>query len=212
MLKNKRFKNYTSMVYEHLRNNKKEYIIVSTIFLIGVFLGVIFINNSNEEQLSKITSYFNAFLANLKSNKIDILKLTKTNVIDNIIFGVILWFFGTTVIGIPIVFGLVLYRGFCFGYTISTIIMTIGIQKGILFAFIALCLQNIFFIPAIIAISVSGYKLYKSIIKNKDRENIKLEILRHTLFSTIMIVILTISAIIETMISTNFLIIFNNKI
>ena len=34
---------------------------------------------------------------------------------------IILWFFGTTVIGLPIVFGIILYRGFCLGYTIAVV-------------------------------------------------------------------------------------------
>ena len=50
-----------------------------------------------------------------------------------------------------------------------------------------------------------GFKLYKSIIKDKRKENIKLEILRHTIFSLIMLILLIISAIIEIFISTNIL-------
>ena len=74
---------------------------------------------------------------------------------ENLVLALALWFFGTTVIGIPIVFGIILYRGFCLGYTIASIITIMGLGKGILFIFISLLLQNIIFIPAIIAIGVS---------------------------------------------------------
>ena len=104
--------------------------------------------------------------------------LFKNSIMQNLILGVVIWFFGTTVIGIPIVFGLVLYRGFCLGYTISTTILVLGLTKGLTFSIIALLIQNILFIPAILALAVSGFKLYKSIIKDKRKENIKLEILR----------------------------------
>ena len=53
------------------------------------------------------------------------------------------------------------------------------------------------------AICVSGVKLYKSIMKNRQRENIKLEILRHTIFCGIMLVFMLISSIIEVYLSTN---------
>ena len=66
-----------------------------------------------------------------------------------------------------------------------------------------LILQNIVFIPAVISIAVSGIKLYKSIIANRNRENIKIEILRHTLFSGIAILFLVFSSAIEVFISTN---------
>ena len=80
-----------------------------------------------------------------------------------------------------------------------------GTGKGLSFVLIALLLQNIIFIPAILGIAVSGLKLYKSIVKDKTKENVKLEILRHTIFSLIMLIILAVAAIIEIFISTNIL-------
>lgn len=91
------------------------------------------------------------------------------------------------------------------GYTISAFISVLGIQKGLAFIISNLLLQNIIFIPVILAISVSGFKLYKSIIKDKRRENIKIEIIRHTVFCFIMLICLIISSIIEVFISNNLL-------
>lgn len=102
---------------------------------------------------------------------------------QNIGLAIVLWFFGTTVIGIPIVFGIILYKGFCLGYTIAAITSIMGIGKGIIFILTSLLLQNIIIIPSIIAIAVSGFKLYKSIVKDRNKENIKIEVLRHTIFS-----------------------------
>lgn len=83
-----------------------------------------------------------------------------------------------------------------------------GIGKGITFVLISMLLQNIIFIPAILALAVSGFKLYKSIVKDNRKENVKLEILRHTVFSLVMLVVLIISSFVETLISTNLLKIF----
>lgn len=103
------------------------------------------------------------------------------------------------------VFGIILYRGFCLGYTISICISIMGLSKGLLFIFIAILLQNLIFIPAILALAVSGFKLYKSIIKDNRKENIKLEIIRHTIFSIVMLLLLIVSSLIEIFISTNIL-------
>lgn len=198
--------NIKKIIYEHLVNNSKEYLLVILIFLIGVFLGVMFINNIKEVQVSEITSYLNNFVDKLKTTEnLENMKILKTSMLDNIILAIALWFFGTTVIGMPIVFGIVLYRGFCLGYTIASVITIMGIGKGLCFIFMALLLQNIIFIPSIIAIGVSGLKLYKSIIKDRNKDNVKIEILRHTIFSIIMLGFLCISSIIEILISTNFL-------
>lgn len=155
MRRNKRLKIWDT-IGNHVANNKKEYILVTLIFLVGIFLGVMFINNSKENQLSEISSYFNNFIDKLKNTeKLETMAILKTTLLENIMLAVTLWFFGTTVIGIPIVFGIIMYRGFCLGYSIATIISVIGGGKGILFILITLVLQNILFIPALIAIGVS---------------------------------------------------------
>ena len=205
MSKNKRIR-IKETIKEHILNNLREYIIILLIFIIGIFLGVIFINNMQDEQKNEINEYINTFISNLKNSpEVNNLVLLKTSMLQNILLGVAIWFFGTTVIGIPVVFGIVLYRGFCLGYTISTCITVMGLSKGLLFILITLVLQNLIFIPAIIAIAVSGFKLYKSIVKDRKVENIKLEILRHTIFSLLMMILLIISSLIETFISTEIL-------
>ena len=205
MSKNKRIK-IKETIKEHIINNLREYIIILLIFIIGIFLGVFFINNIQNEQMAEISEYINTFINNLKnSSEVNNLDLLKTSMLQNIVLGVAIWFFGTTVIGIPVVFGIVLYRGFCLGYTISTCITVMGLSKGLLFVLITLVLQNLIFIPAIIAIAVSGFKLYKSIVKDRKVDNIKLEILRHTIFSLIMMILLVISSLIETFVSTEIL-------
>lgn len=148
--------NIKNTIYQHIINNSKEYIVITLIFLIGIFLGVMFINNSQEAQMSEISSYLNNFTEKLKNTEnLESIKILKTSIFENIVLAITLWFFGTTVIGIPVVFGIILYRGFCLGYTIATIIAVMGIGKGISFIFMTLVLQNIIFIPCIIAIGVS---------------------------------------------------------
>ena len=147
--------------------------------------------------------YFSNFIEKFKNTeKIDCIQLLKDNLIQTTILACLLWFFGTTVIGLPIVFGLIMYRGFCLGYTISVIVNVYGMSKGILFVLVSLLAQNMIFIPAVIAIAVSGCKLYKSILKDRRKENIKLEIIRHTAFSFVMLMLLAMSSVLETFIST----------
>ncbi len=196
----------TQVIKNHIAENIKAYIIVSLIMLIGIVLGVIFINNMSETQVQDIQSYLTNFIDSLKDGKsINSGELLKKSLGNNLLLVFLMWFVGSTVIGIPIVLGIVAFRGFCLGYTISAAIKIWGTGKGMLFFATSMLLQNLIAVPCIIALAVSGIKLYKSIIKDKRRENIKFEIVRHTIFSLIILVILAISSIIETYLSTNLL-------
>ena len=113
----------------------------------------------------------------------------------------LLWFAGTTIIGIPIVLGIILVRGFCLGYTISACVFALGKIKGIMFILTTIFLQNIIFIPALMILGVSSIKLYQSIIKDRRKENIKLSILKHIIISIGIMLTLIISSIIKVEIS-----------
>ena len=194
------------IIVNHIASNSKEYIIVTLLFIIGIFLGVLFVNNIKNDEFDSVQNYITTFIQKFKENpNIDSGELLKTSIIKNLILALSLWFFGTTVIGIPIVFGILIYRGFCLGYTISTFISTIGIAKGLAFVFSNMLLQTVIFIPAILAISVSGFKLYKSIVKDKRKENVKIEIIRHTIFSALMTILLCLSSVVEAFVSNNLL-------
>lgn len=194
------------IILSHIKTNIKAYILVCLMFVVGIFLGVLFLNSTKEEQKDEISEYINNYINQTKEfKKINTTQTLKNSVKENILLAVGLWLAGTTLIGIPIVFGIILFRGFCLGYTISACTYTLGLSKGLTFVLVSLLLQNILLIPAILALSVSGIKLYESVMKDKRKENIKLEILRHTAFSSIMLLVLIASSIVKINISGSML-------
>ncbi len=193
-------------IKQHIYHNLKQYIMVSLFFLVGIVLGVIFINNATQETREQIESTIITFINALKTDyQIDSINLLKSVIGNHILFACLLWFMGCTIIGIPIVYALVVAKGFSLGYTISCVLYTLGNGKGSLFCFITLFLQNILIIPCILALAVSGIKLYEAIMKDKRRENIKIEIIRHTAFSFFILVALMLAALIEVYASNSFL-------
>lgn len=205
--RNKRVKKesiFRKTLWYHLQNNMKEYLLVFIIFAIGIVLGVIFINKMGEEQKQEVTTYLQDFITKIKTGTtIDTTMLFKQSIQKNIVLGIVLWFVGSTVIGIPFVYLTILSRGFCLGYTISAAIAVLKMGKGLLFFFSSTFLQNILFIPCIIAIAVSGLKFYRAVVKEK--ESIKQEMKRHTIFSCFCLILLILASFIETYVSTNLL-------
>lgn len=193
-----------SILLQHIRDNLKSYLLVAIILLIGIVLGVLFVNNLQEQQSQEVQSYVDEFVTSLQNGtSIDTGKLLKNSIKNNLMLAIAMWFAGSTVIGIPIVLGIVWYRGFCLGYTISALIAILGIGKGSLFFATAILLQNLILIPCMLALSVSGIRLYKSIVKDKRKENIKGEIVKHTMFSAMMLIFLIIASFLEAYLSSN---------
>ena len=95
-MKDKRIK---ETLKQHIMNNSKEYIIIALLFVIGIFLGVMFVNNIEETPKIEIKSYLNNFIEKMKTiENLDNMSLLKTSIGQNILLAVIIWFFGTTVI------------------------------------------------------------------------------------------------------------------
>lgn len=201
-----RYSYYKDTLKNYVKNNYKEYLLVCFLLLIGVFVGVMIINNCKDAQLTEITSYIKDFITKYKEiENINISSLIIDSIKKNLLFAIILWLAGTTVIGMLIVLIMILLRGIILGFTVSSITIALGFFKGTVFTISSILLQNLLYIPAILTIGVSSIKLYKSIIKDKRRENIKIEIIRHTIISFFMVILIVISVFIESFISIKLL-------
>lgn len=195
-------KRRNSIIKTHIENNLREYAIASIIFIIGILFGVIFINNLNDTQNNEIGNYINTLIENLKeSQDINQLLFIKETIKENLTFVILLWLMGSTVIGLLLVYIIVAFKGFCLSYTISAIFHVLNNGKTIAMLVSTMLLKNIIVIPCTIALAVSGMKVYKSIMQDRRKENIKLEILRHTGFSIFILVVLILSSLIEVYLS-----------
>lgn len=112
-------------IKDNILNNTKSYFIVIIIFTVGIFLGVMFINQT--ENKTEIEKYINTYVDETKViQNGDYLGELQKDIKNNIILVLLLWFAGTTIIGLPIVLGIILFRGFCLGYTIASCVYVLG--------------------------------------------------------------------------------------
>ena len=67
------------VIKNYIKNNNKEYILATLLFLIGLFTGVLIINNLSDNDITNIETYINNFFINFKSTEnIDKLQLIST--------------------------------------------------------------------------------------------------------------------------------------
>ncbi len=97
-MKNKKLK-ISGTIKQHIINNKREYIVIGLLFVIGIFLGVLFVNNMQETPKQEVSTYFNNYIDKMKETQnIDNMSLLKTSMWQNLLLMIMIWFFGTTVI------------------------------------------------------------------------------------------------------------------
>ena len=85
------------ILIQHISINVKDYLILSIIFVIGVMIGVVVINNSNEQSKNELNGYINSFVDTIKNEnyEIDKVKLTKISVIQNLKIVGLIWLAGS---------------------------------------------------------------------------------------------------------------------
>lgn len=60
---------YRTIIISHIEKNLREYILVSIIFIIGVLLSVVFVNNQSTEQANEISVYISNSIEQLKGER-----------------------------------------------------------------------------------------------------------------------------------------------
>ena len=92
-MRNTRTKNKSrivTIISNHVKENIKNYLIVSIIFFIGISLAVIFINNMQSEAKEEISNYLNNFITSINGEyQIDKMQLLTNSIWKNVIFCII---------------------------------------------------------------------------------------------------------------------------
>lgn len=148
------------VLIDYVVRNKKNFIIITILFCIGIGIGTFSINNSNELQKKEVTEYITNLIEKIKnSENINNFDLLLLSIKENIGTILIIWFLGCTIIGGIFIYLAVIYKGFTIGYTISAMVAVLGIKQGIVISIISLLLQNIIFIPAFFIIAENRNKI-----------------------------------------------------
>ena len=148
--------------------HKKINIFVVCILILGVIAGAIFSSilglNDKKIVIEKIT----LFIDNINHNTLNSILVFKNSLIINLLYIFIIWILGMTLLGIIINTGILFFKGFIFGFSIASFIITYS-YKVIPLSILYLLLGQLINIMVLILITIYSImfslKLFKVVFK-----------------------------------------------
>ncbi len=135
-------------ISKSIKSQKKIYKLLIGLAFVSILFGIIFIfliNNDTKILLSdKIKEYFNS--------DIDLFNNFFKCLFNNFIIILLIWILGISIIGIPIVLIIFIFKSFLLGFSISSLISTYGIS-GLFILFFHIILNKGLYLVILILIS-----------------------------------------------------------
>ncbi|WP_346880498.1 stage II sporulation protein M [Clostridium sp. UBA3061] len=151
---------------KHFYENIWMYLLTILFIATGIILGLYCVKYMGDVDKSTLINYITAFGSSSTldglSNKEILMGTLKNNI--PIIIG--FWFLGLTVVGLPIIILINIYKGFSLGFTFSFFIYGLK-EKGLLLSLLGVLPQNLIYIPCLIFLSVLSIEFSIGIVKEK---------------------------------------------
>jgi stage II sporulation protein M len=205
--------NYFSRILkDYFKRNIIQYIFLSLILISGIIAGSITVNFLSDIQSVNLQRYISGFLANVNDVSVDYSSIFFLSMSNNLKTAVLLILLGLSVIGIPFILAVILFRGFILGFTVAFLIEELG-AKGLILSILSIFPQNLIILPCMISIGVTGLTFASTVIKNRTKryqEDYRQVISGYMLLNLIFSFFLVISGLIEGYISPVFIKLFSN--
>jgi stage II sporulation protein M len=192
----------TNIIRKEFKNNKKGYLFLTGIILIGIIFGSLFITILDKHDKLLITNQISSFFYGIKTDKLNYVAALTNSLLSNILLVIGIWILGISIIGIPIILFLLFMKGFIIGFSIVSIIYKYKLL-GTILSFIYIFPIHI--MAAIILLILSRYACKLSLnlivsIFNKKTINFKDIITKYFRILIIAIIVMIVVALLETFI------------
>ena len=183
-------------VKNYFFQNRIEYLKVFMVFIIGIVISIMIVNQSNNDHKKEIKDYID--------NKIELVKVNnyENTLLRNLKNYILIVLLASSIIGLPIVYFIVIKKAFSIGYTAASIFATQNTRTAIIFICNSILFHNIIYLASIFIVLVSGVLFTKAFF---ERRNLKFEVFRYMFFALIGLILIIVSSLCEAYISINFL-------
>lgn len=166
-----KLKSAKNKVNNKLKEQKRIYIFIIVIMLLGLLAGIIYAIILNQNDHNLVTTSLDSFFTSIKNNDINYKSAFFNSIIANIFFPTFLFLLGISIIGMPVIIISLVVKTFILGFSLSSIIYTYhfkGILKAIAYLFphqLITCLMALFL--GFYALYF-GIKLFNYLFRKKD--------------------------------------------
>ena len=115
--------------------SKKINYFIFSVLMLGIISGCIFLTILSEADKELVTSQISDFTTLVSGNDVDMMGTFYNSLITNVIFAVMLFVLGMTIVGLICNIFIIYIKGFVLGFSLASIIYTLGF-KGILVSFL----------------------------------------------------------------------------
>lgn len=195
-------KKYTNTI-RRIFPNKKTNIFVVIILFLGLISGAIFANIIGLNDKALVTDKIKLFIDNINTNSIDSILAFKNSISINLIYLIIIFILGMTLIGIIFNIFILFIKSFIIGFTLASFIITFS-YKGLILSASYLLLGQLLFIIVLILLTIYSitfsFKLLKVIFKSPNNNELPKYLKNYCLILIFSIIISLLASLCEVFI------------
>ena len=184
-----------------MEKEKKKYLFIISIVVIGIFIGIVFANVINKADKILVEDKLTTYFLNIKDNKnINYFGNLLNSFLNNNLYLIIIWLLGLSIIGIVLNNFIIFFKSFVIGFSIGSII-NVYLYKGIIGALIYIFPHHIInilvYVVLIYHANNFSIKLFKTLFLKQDNK-IKELMPKYLKILLYCFIALSISALLET--------------
>jgi len=192
-----------NVISRYFHDNAPIFFLLMISLIIGIIAGAFTVVVMDSHQKSELYTYLNGFFEVHKSNisGVELFKQIFTNYLKLIL---LIWFLGATVLGIPLIFGLIGFEGFTIGFTVGLIFDVFSDIRGIMVIASSILPQILIVIPFLIILSISGAKFSFYLLRGEGhkrvtKSEVKLRLVSHSAISLLAVIAAALGAFIQSL-------------
>jgi len=206
--------NFRNHLLNHIQGNKYLYILIVFFFILGVAAGSYMVKMLNPQQVNELISYLDKFLSGVAQWNVEPTVIAQHTVINNLKIILFFWFLGLTVIGVPLILLIVLFRGFVMGFTIGFLYQQKSLY-GLIMALLAIVPPSTIYLPATIIGAAAAVTFSYWLIRGRSRGldgSILQQFIAYNFIMLVISLFAVLAGIIEAYLSPTFIKIFSNLV